>query len=76
MFAGWAADKWGRKRTILFAAVWALIAGGIQAGAVHIGMLIAGRILGGFAVGIMSELVVDYILIMSNDAFRHDHSYL
>lgn len=55
LFAGWAADAWGRKRTIQFAALWALVAGAVQAGSVHVGMLIAGRIIGGFAVGIMSE---------------------
>lgn len=45
----------GRKRTIQFAAVWALIAGIIQAASVNIGMLIAGRVIGGFAVGMMSR---------------------
>ena len=53
-FAGWSADYLGRKRTIMIGAVIALIAGIIQAASVHIGMLIAGRIVGGFAVGIMS----------------------
>lgn len=45
----------GRKRTIQFASVFALIAGIIQAAATEVGMLIAGRIIGGFAVGIMSK---------------------
>lgn len=39
----------------MIAAVIALLAGIIQAASVHIGMLIAGRIVGGFAVGIMSK---------------------
>jgi MFS family permease len=56
-FAGWSADYLGRKKTIMIAAVIALIAGIIQAAAVHIAMLITGRIVGGFAVGIMSEFV-------------------
>lgn len=44
----------GRKRTIQFAALVALISGIVQAAAVDVSMLIVGRILGGFAVGIMS----------------------
>jgi MFS family permease len=55
-FAGWGADYLGRKKTIAIGAVIALIAGIIQAATVHVGMLIAGRIIGGFAVGIMSQL--------------------
>lgn len=39
----------------MIGAIIALIAGIIQAASVHIGMLITGRIIGGFAVGIMSE---------------------
>ena len=57
-FAGWSADYLGRKKTVMIGAIIALIAGIIQAAAVHIGMLIAGRIVGGFAVGIMSEFSV------------------
>lgn len=39
----------------MIAAAIALVAGIIQAASVHIGMLITGRIVGGFAVGMMSE---------------------
>ncbi|KAI0310356.1 general substrate transporter [Amylostereum chailletii] len=64
MLASYTADAWGRlvhrKRTIQFAAVVALIAGAIQAGSVHIAMLIAGRILGGFAVGMMNMTIPIY----------------
>ncbi|KAF2797587.1 general substrate transporter [Melanomma pulvis-pyrius CBS 109.77] len=59
-FAGWSADYIGRKKTIMIAAVIALIAGIIQASSVHIGMLIAGRIVGGFAVGIMNMTIPIY----------------
>jgi MFS family permease len=44
----------GRKRTIQFASIFALLAGIIQTTSINVGMLIAGRIIGGFAVGIMS----------------------
>ncbi|PSN67796.1 general substrate transporter [Corynespora cassiicola Philippines] len=59
-FAGWSADYLGRKKTIMIGAIIALIAGIIQAAAVHIGMLIAGRIVGGFAVGIMNMTIPIY----------------
>lgn len=45
----------GRKRTIQLASIVAIIAGIIQAASVNVGMLIAGRFIGGFAVGIMSK---------------------
>ncbi|KAG6909498.1 hypothetical protein DXG01_017220 [Tephrocybe rancida] len=53
LFAGWSADYWGRKRTIMFASICGIIAGAIQAGSINVGMLIAGRIVGGFTVGIL-----------------------
>ncbi|KAL2815273.1 general substrate transporter [Aspergillus cavernicola] len=59
-FAGWGADYLGRKKTIAIGAVIALVAGIIQAASVHIGMLIAGRIVGGFAVGIMNMTIPIY----------------
>ncbi|KAF2175993.1 general substrate transporter [Zopfia rhizophila CBS 207.26] len=59
-FAGWSADYLGRKRTIFIAAIIALIAGIIQAAAVNVGMLIAGRIIGGLAVGMMNMTIPIY----------------
>ncbi|KAK9367893.1 general substrate transporter [Lipomyces kononenkoae] len=59
-FAGWSADYLGRKKSIAIGAVIALIAGIIQAASVHVGMLIAGRIIGGFAVGIMNMTIPIY----------------
>ncbi|KAL3417293.1 hypothetical protein PVAG01_11293 [Phlyctema vagabunda] len=55
IFAGWSADSWGRKRSIQFAAACALVAGIIQTSAINIALLIGGRIIGGFAVGILSK---------------------
>ncbi|KAF9028039.1 general substrate transporter [Hymenopellis radicata] len=60
VLSGYLADKWGRKRTIQLAALIALIAGVIQAASVHVGMLIAGRIIGGFAVGMMNMTIPIY----------------
>ncbi len=75
VLSGYLADKWGRKRTIQLAALIALIAGIIQAASVHVGMLIAGRIIGGFAVGMMSELM-HLLLNWSQFLHRHDDSYI
>ncbi|KAK9387133.1 hypothetical protein V1515DRAFT_586582 [Lipomyces mesembrius] len=60
LFGGWSADAWGRKYSIMFAAAVALIGGIIQASSVKIGMLIAGRIIGGFAVGVMNMVIPVY----------------
>lgn len=59
-FSGWSADYLGRKKTIAIAAVIALVAGIIQAASVHIAMLITGRIVGGFAVGMMNMTIPIY----------------
>lgn len=59
-FAAWTADAIGRKKTIAIAAAIAVVAGIIQAASVHIGMLIAGRIIGGFAVGMMNITIPIY----------------
>ncbi|KAL4893683.1 general substrate transporter [Aspergillus ambiguus] len=59
-FAGWSADFLGRRKTIAIGAIIALLGGIIQAASVHVGMLIAGRIIGGFAVGIMNMTIPIY----------------
>ncbi|KAG6909494.1 hypothetical protein DXG01_017216 [Tephrocybe rancida] len=56
----WSADYWGRKRTIMFASVCAIIAGATQAGSINVGMLITGRIVGGVAVGILHMTIPIY----------------
>ncbi|RDW63718.1 hypothetical protein BP6252_11263 [Coleophoma cylindrospora] len=60
LFAGWSADYFGRKRTIQYASLFALLAGIIQASAINIPMLLVGRILGGFCAGIMNMTVPIY----------------
>ncbi|KAL1859674.1 hypothetical protein VTK73DRAFT_7511 [Phialemonium thermophilum] len=59
-FAAWSADYLGRKKTIAIAASIAVVAGIIQAASVHIAMLIVGRIVGGFAVGMMNITIPIY----------------
>ncbi|KAK8124049.1 hypothetical protein PG999_003967 [Apiospora kogelbergensis] len=59
------ADGISRKWTIFIAAVLAIIGTAIQAGAVHIGMLIAGRAIGGIACGQILSVVPIYIAEIS-----------
>ncbi|KAF9223529.1 general substrate transporter [Gyrodon lividus] len=60
MGAAWTNDRWGRKRTIQFGAVWALCGGAMQAGANNMACLISGRIVAGVAIGILSMTVPLY----------------
>ncbi|KDN36024.1 hypothetical protein RSAG8_11110, partial [Rhizoctonia solani AG-8 WAC10335] len=59
-FAAWSCDALGRRHTIAIAAAAATIGTVIQAAAVHIGMLICGRIITGMAVGCMVLTVPVY----------------
>ncbi|XDG08390.1 hypothetical protein ABKA04_008005 [Annulohypoxylon sp. FPYF3050] len=59
--AGYLADKFSRKYTILMAAVLAAGSAAIQAGAINIGMMIAGRAIAGFACGEILSVVPVYI---------------
>ncbi|KAF8440307.1 sugar transporter [Boletus edulis BED1] len=60
MGAAWTNDKWGRKRTIQFGAIWALSGCAMQAGAPNLACLLAGRIFAGVAIGILSMTVPLY----------------
>ena len=51
IFVGWAADSLSRKDTRLIAPPIAILAGALQAGAVHIAMFLIGRLVDGFAIG-------------------------
>ncbi|KAJ3573126.1 hypothetical protein NP233_g2626 [Leucocoprinus birnbaumii] len=58
--AGWFNDKWGRKRSIQIGALFALWGCAMQAGAPNVATLLIGRIIGGFAIGILSMTVPLY----------------
>ncbi|KIJ66726.1 hypothetical protein HYDPIDRAFT_108657 [Hydnomerulius pinastri MD-312] len=60
MGAAWTNDKWGRKRSIQFGAVWALWGCAMQAGANNMACLLVGRIVAGVAIGILSMTVPLY----------------
>ncbi|KAH7348893.1 general substrate transporter [Rhexocercosporidium sp. MPI-PUGE-AT-0058] len=56
----WLPDKYGRKRTVFIGAVISTLGCALQAGAVNIPMMIAGRFIAGIAVGLLSAVVPMY----------------
>ncbi|PSS03516.1 hypothetical protein PHLCEN_2v3984 [Hermanssonia centrifuga] len=60
MLAGWANDRYGRKRTIQLGASIALWGCAMQAGANNFACMLVGRIVAGFAIGILSMTVPLY----------------
>lgn len=54
-------DRFGRKRTIQIGAVIATIGGILQAAAMNLAMILVGRIISGWAVGLMSMSVPVYL---------------
>ncbi|KAG6841474.1 hypothetical protein C0991_010662 [Blastosporella zonata] len=58
--AGWANDKFGRKRTIQIGCIFALWGGAMQSGASNVATLLVGRIIGGIAIGVLSMTVPLY----------------
>jgi MFS family permease len=60
LMAGWTADKYGRKRTIQIGSVIAIVGCTLQTAAVNVGMLIAGRFIAGWSIGVLSMIVPMY----------------
>ena len=54
------ADILGRKRTVFVGSILAMMGGALQGGAVNIAMMIAGRLLAGCAIGLLSAVVPMY----------------
>jgi MFS family permease len=61
----WLPDKYGRKRTVFIGAVISTLGCALQAGAVNIPMMIAGRFIAGIAVGLLSAVVPMYCVSSS-----------
>ncbi|EMD33912.1 hypothetical protein CERSUDRAFT_117444 [Gelatoporia subvermispora B] len=57
---GWSNDRFGRKRTIQIGAVFALWGCAMQSGANNFACMLVGRIVAGFAIGILSMTVPLY----------------
>jgi MFS family permease len=64
------ADKIGRKMNIIYAVVIFTLGSAIQAGAVNIAMLFAGRAIAGFAVGALTMVIPLYISKVSTPDIR------
>lgn len=52
IFVGWFSDAYGRKKTLIVAAIINIVGGALQAGSIHVGMFIVARFITGFAAGI------------------------
>jgi MFS family permease len=63
-------DKLGRKRSVFVGAAIATLGCALQAGAVTIGMLIAGRAIAGFAVGQLTATIPMYCAEIASSKYR------
>lgn len=70
LFAGRLADRWGRKRVILGAALLFIIGALLFSGAVHISMLFIGRAIIGLAIGTASMTVPLFVSELSPSSMR------
>ncbi|KAI1121916.1 high-affinity glucose transporter [Nemania abortiva] len=70
LFSGWISDRFGRKTSIQIGAVIWIIGCIIVAASVNIPMLVVGRIINGFSVGICSAQVPVYISEISPPSKR------
>ena len=57
LLAGTIGDKFGRKRTLFYGATVFVIGGGIQTGSTSFEIMVLGRIISGFGVGLLSMIV-------------------
>lgn len=64
------ADKLGRRWTIMIGAWVSVFGSSLQAGAVNMGMLIAGRFIGGIAVGQLTSTIPMYAGELSEPSHR------
>ncbi|KAH8901528.1 D-xylose-proton symporter [Thozetella sp. PMI_491] len=64
------ADRFGRKGSMLMAVVVFTVGSAIQAGAVSVGMLFAGRAIAGLAVGMLTMIVPMYMSEVSTPGIR------
>lgn len=74
-FVAWSSDALGRKKTLWIATIVAIVGGALQGGAAHIGMFLAGRIIGGFSVGTYFSRVyggtICFLFMLLTSSFRH-----
>ncbi|KAG8715748.1 hypothetical protein FRC11_000377 [Ceratobasidium sp. 423] len=68
--AAWFADHIGRKRTLQLGSLIAIVGCLLQCVAVNMGMLIAGRIIAGLAIGVLSMITPLYQVEISHPKWR------
>jgi MFS family permease len=64
------ADRFGRKSSIIMAVVIFTLGSAVQAGAISVGMLFAGRTVAGFSVGMLTMIVPMYMSEVSIPGIR------
>ncbi|KAF4631073.1 hypothetical protein G7Y89_g7062 [Cudoniella acicularis] len=70
IFVGWFCDAYGRKKSLVVAAIINIVGGALSAGSVQIGMFIVARFVTGFAAAMFVALVPIYISEIAPPAIR------
>ncbi|KAK9319695.1 general substrate transporter [Lipomyces orientalis] len=66
----WLGDSLGRKKTIFIGGCFSTLGCSLQTGAVTVAMLIAGRVIAGIAIGILTAIVPMYCSEIAEAAYR------
>jgi len=70
LMGGFTMDRFGRKKTVQIGAVIAAVGGILQCASVHLGMMLVGRIISGWAIGLMSMSIPVYQAECANPKIR------
>lgn len=62
MFVSLLADRYGRRGAIFVGAVLACVGGALQGGAMNVTMMIAGRIISGLGIGLLSSTIPNFCM--------------
>ncbi|KAL3256957.1 hypothetical protein ABHI18_007194 [Aspergillus niger] len=70
VFVSYLSDPWGRRPVLFTGGLLASLGAALQAGAVNVAMLIAGRLIAGLAIGLMSAIIPVYCSELSPPRIR------
>ncbi|RAH60386.1 high-affinity hexose transporter [Aspergillus piperis CBS 112811] len=70
VFVSYLSDPWGRRPVLFTGGLLASLGAALQAGAVNVSMLIAGRLIAGLAIGLMSAIIPVYCSELSPPRIR------
>lgn len=73
LLAPYISDSYGRRMVILVGGLLAILGAALQGGAVTIAMLIAGRFIAGFAIGLMSATIPVYCVCAKLALYEEIH---